>query len=316
MTVSISTNNNFTEIDLINKDLVCPECEESTIIQDEITGEIVCTNCGFVIKESILNKEVEIRAFTRDEKESRVRTGKPLSYSLHDKGLSTVIKIGKYVNRKRIQPSNLKQMYRLQKWQTMVTQNSNKGNRLAKAMSELQRLSDKLNIPWIIKEEAALIYRKILNMKLTQGRSTNAMMAASLYAACRTTGIQRSLKDIVKKSLNNKKEIFRCYRFIKEKLDLTISAPLPELKVSKIAEKAGLGEAIQRKAIEILRKAKQLKTISGKDPIALAASALYIACRINHKKCSQIKLAEAAEITDVTIRNRYKNLIKDLNIHL
>ncbi|UCH03196.1 MAG: hypothetical protein JSV20_00670 [Candidatus Bathyarchaeota archaeon] len=46
----------------------------------------------------------------------------------------------------------------------------------------------------------------------------------------------------------------------------------------------------------------------------MAAAALYIASKMNHEKIIQKELAKAAEVTEVTIRNRYKRLMIDLDL--
>jgi transcription initiation factor TFIIB len=183
-------------------------------------------------------------------------------------------------------------------------------------MAELDRLTDKLHIPPTIKEKAAVIYRKALEKGLVRGRSISAIAAASLYAACRLTQTPRTLRELSRHSPIDKKDIARCYRLLLRELNLQMPIPAAQLRVPKIAHKVGVGEKTQQKAVDILREAERLKTTAGKDPMGLAAAALYIACVMNDEKRTQKMIADAAGVTEVTIRNRYKGLKEALNLEI
>ena len=287
----------------------CPECGSGNMVHDEDSGEIICGNCGLVVKESLINDGPEWRAFTPGEKESRSRVGVPLSFAVHDKGLTTVIgRIGKDAYGRSIPLNTKLQMLRLRKWQIRSRVHSSTDRNLAQAMAELDRLCDKLHIPANIKERAAVIYRKALDSGLVRGRSISAIAAASLYAACRITQTPRTLREIARQSPIEKKDIARCYRLMLKDLNLQMPKPDAQLRVPKIAAKIGVGERTQQAAVEILRRAEKIRTTAGKDPMGLAAAALYIACVMNNEKRTQKIIADAAGVTEVTIRNRYKGL--------
>jgi len=296
---------------LVDND-VCPECGSANIINDEDSGEVICGSCGLVLRESTINAGPEWRAFTPGEKETRSRVGVPLSFAVHDKGLTTVIgRVGKDAYGRNIPLNTKLQMLRLRKWQIRSRVHSSVDRNLAQAMAELDRLSDKLHIPPNIKEKAAVIYRKALDQGLVRGRSISAIAAASLYAACRMTQTPRTLREITRVSTIDKKDIARCYRLMLKELNIQMPIPDAQLRVPKIAAKVGVGEKTQQKAVEILRRAGKLKTTAGKDPMGLAAAALYIACQMTDEKRTQKVIADAAGVTEVTIRNRYKGL-KDI----
>jgi transcription initiation factor TFIIB len=296
---------------------VCPECGGRTLIHDEESGEVICGTCGLVLRESMIDEGPEWRAFTQSEKESRSRVGVPLAYSVHDKGLTTMIgRVGRDAMGKEIPFKTKLQMLRLRKWHMRSRIHSSMDRNLAQAMAELDRLSDKLHIPSSVKEKAAIIYRKALEKGLVRGRSISAISAASLYAACRLTKTPRTLREVAEQSPMDKKEIARCYRLLLRELGLQMPVPEAELRVPKIAAKVGVGEKTQRLAIDILRRAEKLKTTAGKDPMGLAAAALYIACVLNNERRTQKMIADAAGVTEVTIRNRYKGLKKALNLHI
>jgi transcription initiation factor TFIIB len=295
----------------------CPECDNASLIHDYDTGETVCTDCGLVISEQMMDKGPEWRAFTREEKDARSRVGIPTSYSMHDKGLSTAIgRVDRDAFGRKLPISTRLQMWRLQKWQIRSRVHSSVDRNLAQAMSELDRLSDKEHIPGTVKERAAIIYRRALDKGLIRGRSIAAIAAASLYAACRTTENPRTLREIADSSLVNKKDVARCYRLLLRELDIDIPVAEPITYVSKIAEQIGITGQTQGLAIKVLRKAKQKRLSAGKDPMGLAAATLYIACIQNNEKKTQKEIAEAARVTEVTVRNRYKSLKKQLGLKI
>jgi transcription initiation factor TFIIB len=295
----------------------CPECSDRNLVHDYDTGETICSACGLVLYGQMLDKGPEWRAFTLQEKASRSRVGAPSSYSIHDKGLSTTIsQIDRDAFGRKLPLATRLQMWRLRKWQIRSRVHSSTDRNLAQAMSELDRLTGKIYVAPQIKEKAAVIYRRALDKRLVRGRSINSIAAASLYAACRGSGTPRTLREIAKASLVAKTDVARCYRLLLNKLDVHISIPDPLMYVSKIAEKNGISGRTQGTAIEMLREARRKRVSAGKDPIGLAAAALYIACIQHNERKTQKDVAEAAGVTEVTIRNRYKALKKELNLAL
>lgn len=293
----------------------CQECGSPNRVHDYDTGETVCGGCGLVLYEQMMDKGPEWRAFTQEEKTSRSRVGVPTSYSVHDKGLSTAIsQVDRDAFGRKLPLSTRLQMWRLRKWQIRSRVHSSIDRNLAQAMAELDRLSDKVYIPSQIKEKAAVIYRKALDKGLVRGRSIAAIAAAALYAACRGSGTPRTLREISEASLVDKKDVARCYRLLLRELDVHMPIADPLTYVSKIAERTGISGKTQGLAIGILRDARRKRAAAGKDPMGLAAAALYIACLQNSEKKTQKDIAEAAGVTEVTVRNRYKTLKKQLNL--
>jgi transcription initiation factor TFIIB len=293
----------------------CPECASVNFIHDYDTGETVCGDCGLVLYGQIMDKGPEWRAFTQEEKASRSRVGTPTSYSVHDKGLSTAIsQIDRDAFGRKLPLSTRLLMWRLRKWQIRSRAHSSVDRNLAQAMAELDRLSDRVYIPRPIKEKAAVIYRKALDKSLVRGRSIAAITAAAAYAACRGSGAPRSLHEIAEASLVDKMDVARCYRLLLRELDMHMSIPDPLTYVSKIAERTGISGKTQGIAARILREARNKR--AGKDPMGLAAAALYVACLQNNEKKTQKDIAEAAGVTEVTVRNRYKTLKRQLKLEV
>jgi len=295
----------------------CPECGSSNLVHDYDSGETVCGDCGLVLREQTMDKGPEWRAFTMEEKASRSRVGVPTSYSVHDKGLSTAIgRVDRDAFGRKLPLATRLQMWRLRKWQIRSRVHSSVDRNLAQAMAELDRLSDKVYLPSSVKEKAAVTYRKALDKGLVRGRSIAAIAAASLYAACRTTATPRTLREISEASLVDKKDVARCYRLLLRELDVKMPIADPLTYVSKIAEKTGISGPTQGRAIKILAEAKRLRASAGKDPMGLAAAALYISCLMAGEKKTQKDIAEAAGVTEVTVRNRYKTLRRQLDLKL
>ena len=306
LTKNIHNNDNFFRTE------TCPECNSKELITDRNTGEITCGVCGLVIKEFLLSRKPEWRIFKLEDVKKKKRTGPSSSLRYFDLGLSTTFKPTE--NLKTQSPEELYKMRRLKKWNIKARQDSHTKRNLIKALPELNRLCDKLNIPTQIKEEASRIYRKVLNKNLVYGRPTEAIIAASIYTACRITNIPRRLGDIVKFSVRNRKEITRYYRMLIRELDIEIPIDQPQKYISMIASKAKIDQKTQNRAIEIILKANKLKITSGKNPAGVTAAALYIASIFEKIKVSQKTLSEASGVTEVTIRSRCKELTKYLKL--
>ncbi len=291
----------------------CPECGGSHIVKDMEIGEFVCGECGLVIRGNILDRGPEWRAFTPEERQAKSRVGAPNRYSRYDKGLSTTIMIDRDAYGRRLPPEVRRQMWRLRKWQIRSKMHLSTSRNLLHAMTELERLAEKLHTSSSVQEMAAVIYRKALNMDLVRGRCIAAIVAAALYAACRFTKIPRTLKEVAEASVRDKGELARCYRLLIQKLDIQMPPDDPLDYVSKIAEKALITGETQGMAIKIVREAKRKRVTLGKDPSGLAAAALYIASQSKNERVTQSDLSHAASVTEVTIRNRKKELLEELD---
>ncbi|MHA1250353.1 MAG: transcription initiation factor IIB [Candidatus Helarchaeota archaeon] len=296
---------------------VCPECLSHEIIIDKKRGEKICSNCGLVLEEKEIDQGPEWRAFTLDERNRRSRVGSPLTYTVHDKGLSTMIDWhDKDHLGKKLSPKTRAQVYRLRKWQIRTRVHSSIDRNLAFAMSELDRLSSQLGIPRGVKESSAVFYRKAIEKKLIRGRSIEAMIAASIYAACRLRKVPRTLDEIARHSRVNRKELGRCYRLILRELDMRIPTASPIEFIPRFGAELDLSGRAQKRAIEIITMAREQGLTAGKDPTGLAAASIYISAILEGERRTQREIAEVAHVTEVTVRNRYKELVKELNIKI
>lgn len=285
-------------------------------MQDVEKGERICASCGLVVSDHRIDTGPEWRAFTTDERNARSRAGAPTNYAIHDKGLSTMIDWRDYDSQgRRFSAKKRSEIYRLRKWQIRTRVHSSVDRNLAQAMSELDRLTSQLGLSKSIKELAALLYRKLIVRRLARSRSIDAMVGAAIYAACRLREAPRSLEEIARHSRVTKKKIGQHYRLLVEKLKLKMPISDPANYVPRFITQLGLPGEVQQKVLEILEDAKQERNlITGRDPRGLAAAAIYIASILTDNRVTQRDIAMAAGVTEVTVRNRYKELVRRLHI--
>ncbi len=290
------------ESDLSNYSNSCPECEGKVIPLHE-RGEIVCGQCGLVISERIVDiSHSGKRAFTKQEKESRERTGSPISILLPDMGLSTII------DKTSIKSPDLK---RAAKWNSRMTWD--KRNMLI-ATTELKRIGSNLNLPNHVKKTAIRLYIEAFKKKLLRGRSINGMVAACLYFACRERKIPRTLQEILDETSISAKNVRRCYRTLIRELNLKVPSTDPISLIPRFIAELELDAEAENTTIKILQSFISKFSTSGKDPKGLCAGALYLVCKMKDKRVSQKEIANLVGVTEVTLRSRYKELVKMLNI--
>jgi len=287
----------------------CIRCGKSSLLTDAETGEQFCAKCGFVVSEKSQESGPEGRSFQKDGRPDPSRTGAPTSLTIHDRGLSTVINPqNKDASGKPLSTSMRSTIERLRTWDRRSQGYETANRNLRQALTELNRLKDKLAISANVLEKAAYIYRKAMEKNLARGRSISAMIAASLYAACRDTETPRTLNDVADAANVKRKDISRSYRLLIKELELKMPVVDSVQCIARISSKLAIPEKTKRYAAKVLRGIQERKESSGKDPMGLAASALYLACVKNGVSITQRDLAEAAGVTEVTIRNRYKGL--------
>jgi len=291
----------------------CPSCGNMKLVTDQATGELCCSRCGLVVTDKIADTGAEWRSFANDES-NRTRVGAGTSLTMHDMGLSTVIgAVNKDATGKPLSASMKSSIERLRTWDSRSQAHSSADRNLRQALNEMDKLKDKLALTNAVIEKAAYIYRKAMERKLVRGRSIHGLVAACLYASCRNTGTPRTLDDVAKGINIRRKDVARCYRLIYRELELKMPVVDPVKGVSRIASIAELGEKSKRKAISILNQAKKEGIVAGKDPMGIAAAALYLACISTGEAKSQKDISNASGITEVTIRNRCAGLRKMLN---
>jgi Transcription initiation factor TFIIIB, Brf1 subunit/Transcription initiation factor TFIIB len=280
----------------------------------KILVNCVAEKCGLVLNDKIIDTGAEWRSFSNDEG-NKARTGAGTSLTMHDMGLSTVIgAANKDATGKPLSASMKSSIERLRTWDSRSQAHSSADRNLRQALNEMDKLKDKLALTDAVIEKAAYIYRKAMERKLVRGRSIQGLVAACLYASCRNTETPRTLDDIAKGINIRRKDVARCYRLIFRELELKMPVVDPVKGVSRIASIAELSEKSKRKATMILNRAKEMGIVAGKDPMGIAAAALYLACISTGEVKSQKDISIASRVTEVTIRNRcagLRQMIKD-----
>ncbi|MDE1767088.1 MAG: transcription initiation factor IIB [Thaumarchaeota archaeon] len=294
---------------------ICPYCGKDLVITDGSIGERFCQGCGFVICERGEYTGSEWRAFSKEEYDDKSRTGSPISLAVHDMGLATVI--GHENTDASGRPLSFlmkSRMNHLRTWDRRSQVHESLDRNLRQAFAELDKLRDKLALSDAVKEKAAYIYRKAIISEAVRGRSIAGIVAATLYAACRDSETPRTLAEVANGINIGRKEVSRCYRLLLLGLGLTMPVADPIKCVSRIANNCNLNEKIKRGALAILNDAAKMELSAGKDPMGLAAAALYLSCVMSGNETTQKVIAPAAGVTEVTIRNRFKGLRESLSI--
>ncbi len=286
----------------------CPMCGSSKVALDQISGERVCVFCGLVVDDEVVDRGPEWRAFSIDELDAKRRTGLPNTYTMYDKGLYTSFSPNRDSKGRRLNSRTRRKMRRLKMFDNRAKLDASGMRNLSRAMNELNRLADRLHLPQSIKEEAAIVYRGALKRDLIKGRTISGFVVASVYAACRKAKIPRSLQEISDASIEDKKDIARTYRYLIRELNLKLPIDYPMKFVPKIAAELDVSREADELSIRILREAKERRVLTGRDPRGMAAAALYMACKASDERVTQKDVAEVADTTEVTLRNRLRDL--------
>lgn len=264
----------------------------------------------------LLERRPEWRTSSINGTEDRIRTGPPSSLSRHDMGLSTIIgKENVDATKNKIEPSMLSAMHRLRTWDFRTQVHSSTDRTLRLAFDELDSLKDKLGLSDAIIENTAYIYRKAQEKGIIRGRSIHAVLAAAIYIACRQMEVPRTLDDLAIAINVKRKSIAKSYR----ELILELQLKLPTIDtikcIARVANKANVSEKTKYQAINLMDEVIKNGISAGKDPMGLAATVLYASCIKTGEQKTQVDLARAAQITEVTIRNRFKDLMNRLELH-
>ena len=290
--------------------LQCPECSGNVITDDE-HGETVCDDCGLVITEDSVDRGPEWRAFDSAEKDQKSRVGAPTTNTMHDKGLSTNIDWrNKDAYGRSLGARQRQKMQRLRKWNERFRTRDSKERNLKQALGEIDRMASAVGLPDNVRETASVIYRRALDEDLLPGRSIEGVSTSCVYAAARMAGVPRSLDEIADVSRVEKSEIARTYRYVVRELSLEVRPADPEQYVPRFASSLELSEESEMRAKQLLKNAKEQGVHSGKSPVGLAAAAVYAAALLTNEKTTQAAVSEVADISEVTIRNRYHELLE------
>lgn len=308
------TQTRETETSTEDVSTICPECGGELHTEGD-RAEVVCSECGLIVETDDIDRGPEWRAFDATERDEKSRVGAPRTKMMHDEGMSTNIgwqdKDG-YGN--SLSSRQRRRMKRLRTWNERFRTRDSKERNLKQALGEIDRMASALGLPKNVRETASVIYRRALDEDLLPGRSIEGVATASLYAAARQVGTPRSLDEVSTVSRVEKMELTRTYRYVIRELGLEIKPADPESYVPRFASDLELSEETERRSRDLLRTSQQAGIQSGKSPVGLAAAAIYAAALLTNEKVTQNEVSGVANISEVTIRNRYKELLEAANI--
>ena len=291
----------------------CPECG-GRLDNDTEHGETVCSECGLVVEEDEIDHGPEWRAFDAAEKDQKSRVGAPTTNMMHDKGLST--NIGwqdKDAYGNSLSSNQRQKMSRLRTWNERFRTRDSKERNLKQALGEIDRMASALGLPKTVRETASVIYRRALEENLLPGRSIEGVATAALYAAARQANTPRSLDEMESVSRVDKMELTRTYRYVVRELNLEIRPADPESYVPRFVSDLDLSDDTERRARELIDAARDSGILSGKSPVGIAAASVYAAALLTNEKVTQSEVSAVADISEVTIRNRYKELLESVD---
>jgi transcription initiation factor TFIIB len=295
--------------------IVCSVCNKNNeTVADPDSGELICGNCGTVLLENIAERGPERRLL--GEGKDRSRTGMPTSLSRHDMGLATIIgKTNRDASGRGLDALVKSTMERLRTWDLRIQAYSPSDRNLRQAFSILERVKDKLGLSEAVIEKTAYIYRKAQERGLVRGRTITSVLSAAIYIACREMGIARTLNDIASLTNLRRKELARTFRLLILELDLKVPVVDPMKCIAKVANKTKLSERTKRQAMDIMASVTKRGISAGKDPMGLAGTVLYMSSKNSGETITQMDIANAAGVTEVTIRNRFRDLKSKINLN-
>lgn len=291
------------------KSTVCPECG-GQLASHAKRGERACQECGLVVDEDEIDHGPEWRAFDSREEGQKSRVGAPTTVLMHDKGLSSVIDWqNKDAYGNSLNASQRQKMQRLRTWDERFRTRNHKERNLKQALGEIERMGSALGLPEDVRETASTIYRRALEEDLLPGRSIEGVATSSIYAAARQMNHPRSLREVEAVSRVGEEEFTRTYRYINRELNLAVEPADPLQFVDRILDDIEVSNETRFEARNLLKTAKGTGVFNGKSPVGLAAAAIYAAGQLTGDNVTQEVVGEAADISTVTIRNRYKELL-------
>jgi len=292
----------------------CSECNSGTLVHNSDRHELICDECGLVVEDETIDYGPEWRAFNHSERQERSRVGAPTTELMHDQGLTTKIDWrDKDAHGRTIQPEQRSRMRRLRKWQQRIRTGDAGERNLKQALSEISRMSSALGVPHSVREVASVIYQKALDADLIRGRSIEGVATAALYAACRQEEIPRSLDEVAEVSRVERKEIGRTYRHISQQLNLVMEPVDPKQYLPRFCSQLDIDSEVRQLAKEIVDVTVDSGLHSGKSPTGCAAAAIYLAAQRCDQELTQREVADVAQVTVVTIRNRYQEQVQAMD---
>ncbi|ODN02166.1 Transcription initiation factor IIB [Orchesella cincta] len=276
----------------------CNEHPEAPLVEDYRAGDQICSECGLVVGDRVIDVGSEWRTFSNEKAGADPsRVGGAENPLLNGSDLTTLIGGGrgmaafdefgnaKYQSRKAI---------------------SSGDRALMNAFKEINQMADRLHLSKTIVDRANNLFKMIHDGKTLKGRSNDAIASACLCLACRQEGVPRTFKEICAVSKISKKEIGRVFKLILAALNTSVELITTGDFMSRFCSNLGLPNSVQRAATAIARTAVDLDIVPGRSPLSVAAAAIYMASQASEVKRSQKEIGDVAGVADVTIRQVYR----------
>lgn len=289
----------------------CPECGEGDFFVHKEKGEAICKNCSFVIDDSLIDFGYESRIFGDNDLEANSRSGAPFDPRVAN---NLITHVGNDSDMAQL-PDRMRAVMRRIRRKNSWTSSSLENN-LNVALANLRVISSYVRMPETAEKEAARIYRMCAERGLTKARSSDGLIVASLYIACRMFGLPKTIKELSDASKIDKKVIGKYYKFLLEKLAIKITLNSPHDYVERFGSTLNLSPRTLSKAVELLEKAEKAQITSGRSPVSLAATALYLSAIMNGERRTQNEVTTTTQITEVTLRNRCQEFISTLKMRI
>lgn len=302
--------NSLNELSALEKDYNnCPECNNSKIISDFNKGEDICAECGVIIEDNLEYPGYDFNYKTYNIENTNKGIGTSLVQC--DKGLSTEIPLVNFdASGSPLNTRQLTNARTLRHWDKVAKNNRSIDRNYRTAFPILLRIKDRLSLNETIMEKSAYYYRRIVDLKLTKGRSIEKFVGACVYLTCREFGLPRTLEEISIAIGVEKVDIGKHYRILVDKLNVQVSPVDSAFYLNKIANNVGISRRTLQKATEMMSEVKEHSLNEGKDPAALSTAVLYAACIDQGENKRQRKIAQAGEISVVTLRKRFLDIQK------
>lgn len=282
----------------------CPNCGSSSFDSDSAAGEVYCRECGTVVEEDKLDTSGP-RTFSAEDRKDRKRSGSSITYTRHDKGISTEIGSGSMRN---VSGKKRGQYYRLRKWHSRSS--DSKSRNIKTALRHIEDLINQLNLPESVEEEAARVYEKAVDKDVVKGRKIEKIAASIVFIVSRNQELPRTMKEFSEASGISERELGKNYRYVAKEMDIDVKTIMPEYFVPRYGSKLGLSGETQAEARKTILEARDQGLTSGRSPDGIAAAALYMAAKANDEKITQREISDIAGVTEVTIRKGTEQLGK------
>ncbi len=301
----------------------CPECQ-SSLIDDMQNGEVICSGCGVVVADQIVDHGPEISGSNLEDKMKLARATGETTYSQHDLGITTDISAtGRDFSGRAINRDVRNQMDNLRRWQQRVRVSTPRDRRLTSILKKMNEVCDSLNLSKNVLETASMIYRDIDGRIDVKGKSVISMTTATVYMACKQCDLVRSLEEICRsicppKDVKSKTKLAAKYyrTMVMEIGHITPPVVTMDKYISKIANITQTEVRVERLALEIAAKTQNNNVTGGKTPNGIAAAYLCVASILLGQSIMQRDVSSVAGVSEVTIRNRCKEILSNYKLRI